>query len=317
MWPKLTFRGENDCQFTPVNPFERLIFVLYIMLFSLKINEMVFNQILPDYLTTRKNTIIQIAFTTVFAFVFITIYRPFGYENWYTEVKHWQLIVASAVVVLTGMIVIILSRMLLLYTKRTQEITLATYIWFIVAEIIAMGLFYTLFEIVILKDQRSPLFLFINAVQNTSLILLIPYTVTILFFAWSDIKKKFEQVVGQFKDPSELFIPFKDEKGNLRVTIKCSDLLYLEANDNYVNIQYTNKNKLKTYMVRNSLKNFENELKDYPIIRCHRKYSINIKNVKMLKKAKKGYQIIINSEQQEIIPVSRSYENQVIKQING
>ena len=83
---------------------------------------MVFNQTLPDYLTTRKNTIIQIAFTTVFAFTFITIYRPFGYDNWYTEVQQWQLLAASAIVVLTGMIVIILSRILLLYTKPKYSI---------------------------------------------------------------------------------------------------------------------------------------------------------------------------------------------------
>jgi DNA-binding LytR/AlgR family response regulator len=277
---------------------------------------MVFNQVLPDYLTTRKNTIIQIAFTTVFAFAFITIYRPFGYDNWYTEVKQWQLLVASAVVVLTGMIVVILSRILLLQTKKTYEITLAVYTWFIVAEIIAMGLFYTLFEIVILNDERSPLFLLFNAVQNTSLILLIPYTVSILFFAWSDIKKKFEQVVNQFKYTSEIFIPFKDEKGNLKVTIKCSDLLYLEANDNYVNIRYIDKNKIKSFMIRNTLKNFETGLKDYPIARCHRKYAINFKNIKMLKKAKNGYEIILNSEQEESIPISRSYEDQILKQIN-
>lgn len=277
---------------------------------------MLFNQVLPDYLTTRKNTIIQIAFTTIFAFAFITIYRPFGYDKWYIEVKQWQLLVASLVVVLTGMIVVILSRILLLRSKKTHEITLAVYIWFIIAEVIAMGLFYTFFEILFLDDLRSPVYLFLNAIQNTALILLIPYTVTILFFAWSDIKKKFEQFVVQFKSPSELFVPFKDEKGKLKLTIKCVDLLYLESNDNYVNINYLDKQSLKTYMIRNSLKNFEKDLEDYPIVRCHRKYAVNVKNVKMLKKGKKGYEILIDSQNNERIPVSRSFETVVLKQLN-
>lgn len=277
---------------------------------------MLSNQVLPDYLTTRKNTIIQIAFTTIFAFAFITIYRPFGYDKWYTEVKQWQLLVASLVVVLTGMIVVILSRIFLLRSKKTHEITLAVYIWFIIAEVIAMGLFYTFFEILFLDDLRSPVYLFLNAIQNTALILLIPYTVTILFFAWSDIKKKFEQFVVQFKSPSELFVPFKDEKGKLKLTIKCVDLLYLESNDNYVNINYLDKQSLKTYMIRNSLKNFEKDLEDYPIVRCHRKYAVNVKNVKMLKKGKKGYEILIDSQNSERIPVSRSFETVVLKQLN-
>jgi hypothetical protein len=278
---------------------------------------MVLNQVLPNYLTTKKNTIIQIAFTTIFAFAFIIIYRPFGYEKWYTEVKQWQLLVASLVVVLTGMIVVLLSRVLMLNSKKTHEITLAVYIWFKIAEVISSGLFYTLFEILILNDERSPVFLFLNAIQNTSLILLIPYTVTILFFAWSDIKKKLDQVVTQFKNPSDIFIPFKDEKGKLKITIKCSDLYYLESNDNYVNINYFDKETIKTYMIRNSLKNYEKELIDYPLVRCHRKYAVNIKNVKILKKGKKGFEIIIDSKSNEQIPVSRSYEKELIKKLNG
>ena len=274
-----------------------------------------FKQSVPDYLTTRKNTIIQIAFTTIFAYIFINIYRPFGYNNWY-KVQEWQLLIASAVIVITGMVVIILSRIIMLRLKRSHEITLAMYIWFIIAEIIAMGLFYTSFEIFILNDDRHPLDLLFNAVQNTSLILLIPYTVSILFFAWSDIKKKLEQVVQQFRDPSEIFVPFKDEKGNLKITIKCSNLLFLESNDNYVNIHYLDNGKRKTYMIRNSLKQFESELKDYPVYRNHRKFSVNIKNVKMLKKERKGFELIMNSENEDTVPISRSYEKRIMELMN-
>ena len=272
---------------------------------------MLLSQSVPEYLTTRKNKIIKIAFTTVFAYIFINIYRPFGYDNWY-KIAEWQLLIASAAVVLTGMIVIILSRLLLIHFNKNHEITLAVYIWFIVAEIFFMGLFYTSFEIFILKDQRSPLSLLFNAVQNTSLILLIPYTVSILFFAWKDIKRKLDHVVLQFRDPSEIFIPFKDEKGNLKVTIKSNNVLYLESNDNYVNIHYFDNGLRKTYMIRNTLKNFETELKDYSIYRNHRKFSVNIKNVKMLRKERKGFELIINNPEEDKIPISRTYEKKIM-----
>lgn len=268
-------------------------------------------QSVPDYLTTRKNTIIQIGFTTVFAYIFINIYRPFGYDSWY-KISEWQLLIASAVVVLTGMIAIILSRLILFGIKKNHEITLAVYIWVIVAEIILMGLFYTSFEIFILHDDRNALALIFNAIQNTSLILLIPYTLSILFFSWKDIKRKLDQVVQQFRDPSEIFIPFKDEKGNLKITIKCTDVLFLESNDNYVNIHYLDNNKRKIYMIRNSLKNFETELKEYPIHRNHRRFAVNIKNVKMLKKERKGFELIINTPTEDKIPISRSYEKKIM-----
>jgi DNA-binding LytR/AlgR family response regulator len=275
-----------------------------------------FRQSVPDYLTTRKNTIIQIAFTAIFALVFIVAYRPFGYDNWYGNIGNLKLFGGTIAVVLVGMVVIILSRIYMYFFQKTHEVTLAAYIWFIVSEIILLGAFYTSLEIFILEDKRTAFSLFFNAVQNTSLILLIPYTICILFFAWNDIKRKLEQVVQQFRDPAEVFIPFKDEKGTLRLTLKSMNILYLESNDNYVNIYYLDNNKKKSYLVRNSLKMLEKNLKEYPIYRCHRSYSVNIKNVKMIIKAKKGYELILNTEPEESLPVSKSYEKKILDLIN-
>ncbi|MDA3928382.1 MAG: LytTR family DNA-binding domain-containing protein [Prolixibacteraceae bacterium] len=270
-----------------------------------------FRQSVPDYITNKKNTIIQVAFTTVFAYIFINIYRPFGYNNWY-KINDWELLVASAVVVLTGMLVVFISRIFFFQMKKSHEITIAVYVWFIAAEILFMGLFYTLLEIFVLQDNRSAIDLLFNAIQNTALILLIPYTLSILFFAWKDIKKKLDQVLIQFREPSDIFVPFKDEKGQLRITIKLIDVLYLESNDNYVNIHYIDNDKQKVFMIRNSLKQFENDLKDYPIYRNHRKYSVNIKNVKLLQKEKSGLVLTMNTTSEDKLSVSRSYEKKIL-----
>jgi DNA-binding LytR/AlgR family response regulator len=275
-----------------------------------------FKQSVPDYLTSRKNTIIQIVFTAIFAFIFIVIYRPFGYDKWYGNIGNMELLAGTSFVVILGMVLIIITRIAMFFMKKTHEITLAFYIWMIAAEIFLLGGFYTALEVFILDDVRSPLNLFINAVENTSLILLIPYTLSILFFAWKDIKRKLDQVVQQFRDPSEIFIPIKDEKGVLRLTLKSMNILYLESDDNYVNVYYLDNDKTKTYLVRNSLKQLEKNLKEYPIYRCHRSYSVNIKNVKMIRKAKKGYELIINSQKGECLPVSKSYEKKILDLLN-
>jgi DNA-binding LytR/AlgR family response regulator len=186
----------------------------------------------------------------------------------------------------------------------------------VVAEILLLGGFFTSLEIFVLNDKRPPIQLFINAVQNTSLILLIPYVLSILFFAWKDIKRKLEQVVNQFRDPAEIFIPIKDEKGILRMTLKSVNILYLESNDNYVNVYYLDNDKTKTYLVRNSLKLLEKNLKEYPIYRCHRSFSVNIKNVKMIRKSKKGYELLIDSPKEIVLPVSKSYEKKILDLLN-
>jgi len=275
-----------------------------------------FRQSVPDYLISRKNTIIQIFFTAIFAFIFIITYRPFGYDKWYGNIGNLELFAGTAVVVILGMVVIIITRIGMFFLNKTHEITLAVYIWMIACEIMLLGGFYTALERVILHDSRSIVSLLFNAVENTSLILLIPYTLSILFFAWNDIKRKLDQVVQQFRDPSEVFIPIKDEKGVLRLTLKSMNILYLESNDNYVNVYYLDNEKIKTYLVRNSLKQLEKSLKDYPIYRCHRSFSVNIKNIKMVRKAKKGFELVINSPKEECLPVSKSYEKKILNLLN-
>jgi len=275
-----------------------------------------FKQSVPDYLTSRRNNTIQIFFTAIFTFIFIEAYRPFGYDNWYGNIGNLKLLAGTAVVVLMGMVVIILSRIGMFVLNKTHEITLALYIWMIAVEILLLGGFYSALEIFILHDQRSTFSILFNAVQNTSLILLIPYTLSILFFAWKDIKRKLEHMVQQFRDPAEVFIPIKDEKGVLRLTLKSINILFLESNDNYVNVYYLDNEKTKTYLIRNSLKQLEKSLKEYPIYRCHRSYSVNIKNVKMVRKAKKGYELVINSPKEECIPISLSYQKKILDLIN-
>jgi hypothetical protein len=266
-----------------------------------------FKQEIPEYLINRKNTIIQIAFTTLFAFVFINIYMPFGAENWY-QINEWQFFYLSGAVVLTGMVTVILSRLLLFYLKRNHLVTIALYAWLIASEVIFMGGFYTVFEIVILHDKRPTFDILFNAVQNTTLILLIPYLLSSLFFAWSDIKAKFEQVVRKQQwDSNVRMIPFSDENGKLRFTLPAQYVLYLESDDNYIKVYYLDSNQVRINMFRGSMKLLERDLRSYPVYRCHRSYFVNALNVKQLRRGKRGYEILLDAPKEIIVPVSKTY----------
>ena len=41
------------------------------------------NYPIPDFFVKRRNTVIQILFTTIFAYAFILIYRPFNSRSWF------------------------------------------------------------------------------------------------------------------------------------------------------------------------------------------------------------------------------------------
>jgi len=266
---------------------------------------------IPDYFVTWRNTILQVLFTALFAFLFINIYKPFGAGEWYQE-KWWMFSLGSAALVIVGMIVIIVSRLLMLARRRKGPIRIRYYVFSVAAEILFMGAAYAVLELVVLGGVRPFWILLYMAVQNTSLILLIPYIISLLFFSWRENKFTLEQLVSQLRAKRH-FIPFEDENGVLRLTINSGDLLYLKASDNYVDIIYRSGEKTKTYVLRNTLKKLEGSLGGLPLLRCHRSYMVNVTSVKILKRDKGKFVLWLDEDGSITIPVSRGYADEVLK----
>jgi len=266
---------------------------------------------IPACYINRKNTIIQIIFTSLFAFAFINLYKPFGAGEWY-EVSWWMFSLASSILVITGMLVVIVSRVFMFLFKRNKPISILYYILMIAGEIIFMAAFYALLEKIVMNDIRTFWERMYFSVQNTALILLIPYIITILFFEWQEKKMSLEKIIKQISHKPD-FISFKDHKGNLMLTLKINDLSYIESSDNYVVIHYNSTGKTKTYLLRNSLKKLEKEFIDLPLVRCHRSFMVNINFVKMMKREKKTFKLFIDDFRNISIPVSETYMANVSK----
>ena len=97
-----------------------------------------------------------------------------------------------------------------------------------------------------------------------------------------------------------------DENDQLRLSIKPKNLLYFESCDNYIVVYYYKDNIIKKELVRNSLKNIEQEMQKYNCIRCHRSYIINLQNVFSIKKNGRSYEINMGGSNTPI-PISRGY----------
>lgn len=258
-----------------------------------------------------KNTIRQILFTALYAFVFINLYRPFGADEMY-DVRWWVFLLVSGLLVVVGMLVIILSRLIMLKIKKTKKITIVGYVLMIVAEVLFMAALYTLLERVVIGNVRPFVLLYIVSVQNSALILLIPYTISLLYFSWKEKKVSLEDLLNQIRSKPN-FVPFKDENNVLRFTLKANDLLYFAASDNYVEVHYKTAKGTKKHLLRNTLKRMEEEYKELPFLRCHRSFMVNLNNVKMFNR-EKGQAVLWMDDDGDIkIPVSRSYTKQVVE----
>ena len=268
----------------------------------------------PDYLTEKNNIVRLILFTAVFALGFINLYHPFGtFES--IKATPSVFFLYSSLITLTGVLVVVISRIIMYYYCKKKTLSLIYYGLWVLVEILAMSSFFALFEKLALHDLRPFVELMKVSTLNTSLVLLLPYTILWLYFAWADKKKKLEQIDQEDNVPLQTkkgMLSFHDEKGELKLSVQSDQLLYLESADNYVKIHYLNKGKITHFMLRNSLKNLDDNLANTPMIRCHRSYVVNFDKVKVLRKEKDGIYLALDEENIPDIPVSKTYTERVM-----
>jgi hypothetical protein len=265
----------------------------------------------PAYINKKGNIVRLVLLTALFALIFINIYQPFQSASWY-NVSKFMFFVFSSIIILTGVLVVIISRLIMYFYTRKHPLSYLTYGIWVLCEILLMSLFYTIYTLV-LKRGLDPVDVFKNSIINTSLVLLLPYGVLTLYFAWRDSKKRlelFENSDIQLQQPPKV-ISFRDEKGSLRLSVSVENLLYIESSDNYVIVHYVNLSKQNKYLLRNTLKNVENSLEGSPLIRCHRSYLVNLMRIRVMRKTKEGLVLEFDVENVPELPVSKSYETSV------
>ena len=280
---------------------------------------------IPAYLYEKSDIIRLILLTALFALLFINIFQPFDSRSWYPHISDFYYFFFSSLIILTGMLVVAISRWLMFRFAKKHDIVYWQYLVWILCEIVTMSLFYSLFIKLFTESGKGREFveIFQESATNTSLVLLLPYAILWLYFAFREKKRLLQEMNNangekEIENPKKALIAFPDEKGEMRITIIQDNLLYIESSDNYVTIHYLNKSKLSHYLLRNSLKWIdENLTKDTSLVRCHRSYIVNLDNVKVLQKNKDGIFLELDTLNTSDIPVSKTYYDQVMKKFSN
>jgi hypothetical protein len=273
-----------------------------------------FQKPIPPYLNEKQNIFRLILFTSIFALIFINIYSPFGVDKWF-RLTNLEFLTYSSLVILAGVLIVVISRVIMFQVCKRHLINVWQYLLWIFTEVLFMAMFYALFEKIFLDDYRVFSDLVKLSARNTALVLLLPYSVLWLYFSWKDKKDQIDRLadIQSFPSNTRNMIPFYDDKGILKFSIKKENLLYLESAENYVNICYLNKGKVSKYLLRDTLKKIEEKFSGTEIIRCHRSYMVNFDKVKVIKKDKDGLKLELENPSETDIPVSKTYVNSVMQ----
>ncbi|NLO00917.1 MAG: LytTR family transcriptional regulator [Bacteroidales bacterium] len=277
------------------------------------------NQKIPEYLNEKENLIRLIVYTALFALVFINIYQPFGSRNWF-PVSEIIFFVFSSLVILTGVLVVVISRIIMYRYTRKHDLLLWQYIIWVVAEIVAMALFYSLFGSIILNDARPLREIMRQSVINTSLVLLLPYATIWLYLSWKDKNKKLENLIQDDSKPekqSDQVYNFFDEKKELKLSVKADQVIRIDSADNYVKVHFLNKGKITSFMIRNTLLSIENDFANTTLIRCNRSVIVNFDKVKVLRKEQDGIYLSLDLASVQDIPVTKKYAGRVLSRFSN
>ena len=268
---------------------------------------------IPSYIYDKQHIVQLILWTAFFALVFINIYKPFSSSSWY-DISEFKFFVFSSLIILTGVLVVVLSRIIMFHWGKRHAISVGNYSIWILLEIFFMSLFYTIYTLV-LNPEREYMDVFETSTINTSLVLLLPYSVLHFYFSYKDKERRLllleehqEEVIAR-----QSVFSFYDEKQELRLSVKRSELLYLESADNYVCIWYLSKGQLTKFLLRNSLKAMEEHFVDTNVLRCHRSYMVNFDQVKVIRREKEGIFLELGIERVPDIPISKTYSEKVMR----
>jgi len=282
---------------------------------------------IPTFLVNKKNTILLMIFVFFFSILFLNIFHPFNDISWmgnnsnFTQTQYFAI---SFIIVLCGIVVLSLSRLIMCVLINLFKLTYFAYMVWILAEILLMSVVYTFVVKIGMQDVRDFFTIAPRAMLYIVLVLFLPYSVSWLYFSLQDKKLHLARLVQMSKyidEESYLaivpdkfnLIHFRDEKGTLRLSIKFHNLYYIESSDNYVNIYYENKGKITRFLLRRSLKSIEDSYTDYPLVRCHRSYIVNINKVKVLRKDKDGILLDLDYLDLPELPISKTYSEEVIR----
>lgn len=272
----------------------------------------------------QHNRWVILVLIPLFVSLFMVTFQPFGLQMFSHENKNLLLIGYGLVTfVLLGFNMYLLRILLpgLFNESRWLVLSEALYQMWIVLSIAAGNYIYSsLFSIV----QWNGLYGFLVFIGFTFAVAIVPILGVIIISHNYLLRKnlagagEIATLISERKDSTgkEDNITLSSENKNHSIETTAFQLVCIESEGNYVNTWCIEDGKIIHHVLRNTIKNIENDLQDAEgLFRCHRAYILNLRYVEQVEGNSQGYQIqqkYINKQ----IPVSRNYTkafNQAIR----
>jgi hypothetical protein len=280
---------------------------------------------LPDYFRGKNQLIYTVTFAALFSIVFLLLSLPFSHNSW-MALGNSRFFVFTVLFATGSLLLVVISRFLMYKTRNVIKMTFLGYIIWCLVEVIVICLAYSFITVPITRigwDQFPETLG--NALLYGTISLIIPYILAGMYFAIQDKNQTIRLmnygnvVLDENVQPSKLEkITLFDNSGDLKLCVSASNLYYIESDDNYIIVWYSDSGgDLKRYMLRCRLKTVEESFMGSSLVRCHRKYIVNMDKVKVLRKERDGYELDLDNDAIAPIPITKTYEKNVLACFNS
>lgn len=277
---------------------------------------------IPKLLTQKRIVVLFFALVLLFCIFFVVVYRPIGLLQPQGILSALDFRLYSIILVFIGLVVFSVSRRSLYLVQRRIRMSLGAYFIWIGCEFFVLIVLLTVAAWYLNENPNvSWLELSGRVIIDIVALLTMPYIVTVLVFLLQQKRLEIATLTDQLQESKAVdsnesrdeVIQFYDKGDKLVFVTKRSNVLYIEAADNYTIIHYLSGDKEDTLILHNSLKNIAETFSSQGMVRCHRGFLVNLENVKYLRKEKDGLVLEIASCER-LIPVSKTYAEDVVKQ---
>ena len=257
-----------------------------------------------------------------FSIFFVNVFVPFNINLWWPMDQPWLRWLVLSGYGLLGVPVLLVSQFLLRPCFGPAHYDLASFLLWTLFELLLISVAISLVYEVIIHDSIHGFQGFARdillTVRYVGLVMCIPYGVAIpIMISRRNMAKVTALQKGLHQhDRDERLLAINDENGKHMLSLPAANLVYLQSADNYVSVTYRSGGALKKMLVRSTLKKLEDQLGPADMVRTHRSFMVNVRNISEVRRVSRGFVINMKGVD-EAIPVSSKYQKGLETKIPG
>ena len=233
----------------------------------------------------------------LFYFAFVLLYHPFDLQQHFgTEWFGVHVTVLSCIIFIST----VFTR--LLYYFLPLRLNYSLYSLWCFGEVFFVSFQCALYLWMNLEHSRSYFDFFALMFESNLFILFFPYIILALAMRIHDL------VTLRSEPENTSRMRFYDSNHNLKFVATADTILYIGAEENYINIHYIDNGRVKCYVLRNSMRSVDELCLSNGLVRCHRSFYVNPSHVRVLRKEKEGV-VVAELDVNDVrdIPVSKKF----------